>query len=124
VHCPSAFAGLQLCRDMERQSLANLHIIGSKLGECLQTAVYRLSDKREGDPKLGNAKYRYGVICWASFQRHLLYFWFVLCSFKWGTKPVMELSLAPYAQNSTYITICFVIWVCIVLFTFTPLLFA
>jgi hypothetical protein len=53
---------LQLCRDMERQSLANLHIIGSKLGECLQTAVYRLSDKREGDPKLGNAKYRYGVI--------------------------------------------------------------
>jgi hypothetical protein len=58
----SAFAGLQLCRDMERQSLANLHIIGSKLGECLQTAVYRLSDKREGDPKLGNAKYRYAAV--------------------------------------------------------------
>lgn len=50
---------MQLCRDMERQSLANLHIVGSKLGECLQTALYRLSDKREGDPKLGNAKYRY-----------------------------------------------------------------
>ena len=50
--------GLQLCREIERQSLANLHIIGSKLGECMQTAVYRLSEKKEGDPKMGNAKYR------------------------------------------------------------------
>jgi hypothetical protein len=36
----------------------------------------------------------------------------------------MELSLAPYAKNSTYIMICFAIWVGIVLFTFMPLLFA
>jgi hypothetical protein len=49
--------GLQLCREIERQSLANLHIIGSKLGECMQTAVYKLSDRKEGDPKMGNAKY-------------------------------------------------------------------
>ena len=49
---------MQLCRDMERQSLANLHIIGSKIGECVQTAVYRLSEKKEGDPKLGTMKYR------------------------------------------------------------------
>lgn len=50
--------GLQLCRDVERQSTANLHILGSKLGECAQTAIYRLSDKKEGDPKMGNVKYR------------------------------------------------------------------
>jgi len=49
---------LQLCREVERQSLANLHIIGSKLSECAQTAVYRLSDRKEGDPKLGAVKYR------------------------------------------------------------------
>eukprot|EP01039_Chlorochromonas_danica_P011686 gene11686-13114_t len=93
--------GLQLCREVERQTLANLHIIGSRLGECAQTAVYRLSDRKEGDAKIGNAKY----------------------SFKWGTKPVMELSLAAYSKHSTYICICFVLWICVVLFTFMPLLF-
>jgi hypothetical protein len=76
--------------------------LGSKLGECVQTAVYRLSDKKEGDPKLGAVKY----------------------SFKWGNKSVMEISLAPYAKNSTYIVICFVIWIGVVIFTFMPLLFA
>lgn len=50
---------LQLCREVERQSLANLHIIGSKLSECAQTALYRLSDRKEGDSKLGTVKYRY-----------------------------------------------------------------
>lgn len=48
--------------------MANLHILGSKLGECMQTAVHRLSEKKEGDPKFANAKYRCGdffchVIC-------------------------------------------------------------
>lgn len=93
--------GLQLCREVERQSLANLHIIGSKLGECVQTAVYRLSDRKEGDSKIGSVKY----------------------SFKWGTKPVMELSLAAYAKHSTFLCICFAIWIFVVLFTFMPLLF-
>ncbi|KAJ1390979.1 hypothetical protein B484DRAFT_459536 [Ochromonadaceae sp. CCMP2298] len=93
---------LQLCRELERQSLMNLHVLGSKLGECAQTAVYRLSDKKEGDPKVGGAKY----------------------TFKWGTKPVMELSLVPYAKHSTLILVCFALWVGVVLFTFMPLLFA
>ncbi len=52
-----AVSGLQLSREVERQSMANLHILGSKLGECVQTAVYRLSDRKEGDPKMGSAKY-------------------------------------------------------------------
>lgn len=50
--------GLQVCRDLERQSFANLHILGSKLGECMQTSVFRLSDRKEGDPKMGQLKYR------------------------------------------------------------------
>ncbi len=50
---------LQLCRELERQSFANLHLLGSKVGECMQTAVYRLSERKEGEAKMGNAKYRY-----------------------------------------------------------------
>lgn len=51
--------GLQLFKDVERQSLANLHILGSKLGDCAQTAIFRLSDKREGSSVMGSNKYRY-----------------------------------------------------------------
>jgi hypothetical protein len=94
--------GLQLCREIERRSLANLHIIGSRMGDCAQTAVYRLSDQKEGTSKVGQAKY----------------------TFKWGNKPVMELSLASYAKHGTALWICFGVWVLIVLFTFMPLLFA
>jgi hypothetical protein len=50
---------LQLCRDIERQSLANLHILGSKMGDCARTAVFHLSEKKEGDPKtVGQSKFR------------------------------------------------------------------
>ena len=52
------FVGLQLCREVERQSLANLHILGSKMTGCAQTAVYRLSDVKEGNAKASSAKYR------------------------------------------------------------------
>lgn len=93
--------GLQLCREVERQSLANLHILGSKMGHCAQTAVYKLSDKKEGDAKMGAMKY----------------------SFKWGTKPVMELSFASYAKHSNALWFCFAVWLIIVLFTFMPLVF-
>lgn len=68
----------------------------------MQTAVYRLSEKKEGDPKMGMAKY----------------------SFKWGTKPVMELSLASYGKNSVFLWICFGIWIVVLIYTFLPLLFA
>ena len=92
---------LNVVKEIERQSLANLHILGSKLGDCSRTAVYRLSDHKEGDQKLGAAKY----------------------SFKWGTRPVMELSLAAYGQHTQAIWVCFGIWLLIVLFTFMPVMF-
>ena len=49
---------LAIMRDIERQSLSNLHVLGSKLGDCAKTAIYRLSDQKEGDPKSGGMKYR------------------------------------------------------------------
>ncbi len=120
-----SFSALQLCRDLERQSFANLHLLGSKVGECMQTAVYRLSERKEGDPKMGNAKYRFVVLfffvlCWLYF---FTFTHFPARSFKWGTKPVMELSLASYAKNSTYLWICFALWIFILFYTFMPLLF-
>lgn len=96
---------LVLCREIERQSMMNmnlLHLMGSKLGECVQTAVYRLSGRTEGNPKMGNNKY----------------------SFKWGTKPVMELSLTPTGKHGAFLSACFLVWVFVLVFTFLPLLFA
>ena len=57
------YLGLQLCREVERQSLANLHILGSRMGDCAQTTVYRLTDQKEGNVKIGNTKYRYNHRC-------------------------------------------------------------
>lgn len=93
--------GLQLCREVETQSLANLHVLGSRMGDCAQTAIYRLSDKKEVKSNIGTQKY----------------------SFKWGTKPVMELSLASYSKYRSAIGLCFIIWLLIVLFTFAPVFF-
>lgn len=46
-----------------------------------------------------------------------------LSSFKWGNKPIMELSLASYAKYGRSLSVCFGLWVIIVIFTFMPLLF-
>lgn len=50
--------GVQLAKDTERQSMANLHILGSRVGDCAQAMLYRLSDKREGDPKAAALKFK------------------------------------------------------------------
>lgn len=50
--------GLQLARDLERQSLANLHILGSRVVDCAQAMLYRLSDRREGDAKAACLKFK------------------------------------------------------------------
>jgi hypothetical protein len=92
--------GLQVCREVERHSLANLHILGSRMSDCARTAIYHLSDRREGELKMGAMKYR----------------------FKWGTKPIMELSLASYKKHSAALWCCFVIWVLMILYTFAPLI--
>jgi len=81
----NASGGLQLCREVETQSLANLHILGSKMGECAQSAIHRLGDRREGD---ASQKF----------------------TFKWGTKPVMELSLTSYSKYGVAIWFTLAFW--------------
>lgn len=93
--------GLQLARDIETQSLRNLHILGSRVGDCAQATLYRLSDRKEGEAKFGAMKFK----------------------FKWGVKPVMELSLATFKQHSNVIMACFVLWLLVVLYTFSPVIF-
>jgi len=91
---------------IEGHSFANLHIIGSKIGDCAQTSIHRLTNGTEGDPSYSTAKY----------------------SFKWGSKPVMELSLTTLASfggdknNNKFIYGCFAIWLIIILYLFFPFL--
>eukprot|EP00602_Paraphysomonas_sp_CaronLab_P010972 CAMPEP_0185017750 /NCGR_PEP_ID=MMETSP1103-20130426/660_1 /TAXON_ID=36769 /ORGANISM="Paraphysomonas bandaiensis, Strain Caron Lab Isolate" /LENGTH=279 /DNA_ID=CAMNT_0027547317 /DNA_START=179 /DNA_END=1015 /DNA_ORIENTATION=+ len=51
--------GLQLARDMERQSLANLNILGSRVVDCAQAMLYRLSDRREGEATAASKKFKF-----------------------------------------------------------------
>lgn len=62
-----------------------------------------------------------GVACW---MRDILLICFShLHRFKWGVKPVMELSLATFKQHSTVVVGCFFIWLLLVLYTFSPVIF-
>ena len=92
--------GLQLCRELERQQLMNLQLVGSRMGDCANTALYNLSEAKEGDPTFGTTKYR----------------------FKYGTRPVMELSLVPYHKYAGTLWCCFALWCMMLVFTFSPLL--
>ena len=47
--------GLQLCRELERQ---HLNLFGSRMGDCAKTALYRLSQGKEGDATYATTKYR------------------------------------------------------------------
>lgn len=93
--------GLQLARDIETQSLRNLHIFGSRVSDCAQATLYRLSGRQEGDAKSASQKFK----------------------FKWGAKPVMEISLATFKQHTNVIIVCFGIWLLLVLYTFSPVIF-
>jgi len=101
---------------IEKQSFANLHLIGSMISDCSQTAIYRITEgaSSEGiDNRFSGLKY----------------------SFKWGTKPIMELSLASLSgicgvkgdtdghggNTSKIVYGCFGIWLLIVLFLFVPI---
>ena len=48
---------------------------------------------------------------------------YIMSSFKYGTKPVMELTLANWTKHSLFLWVCFAIWVLILLYTFLPILY-
>jgi hypothetical protein len=102
AHTMKLQGALDALREVERQALSNVHILGSRLGDSARTAVYRLSDKKEGDARSGFSKY----------------------SFKWGTKSVIELSLSGMSRGGYTLWVCFGIWIIVVLVTFMPIVFA
>jgi hypothetical protein len=86
--------------------------------DCAQAMLYRLSDRREGDAKAACLKFK------SVFSPPLLS---LLTDppyrFKWGVRPVVELSLATFKQHSGALVLCFGVWVLIILYSFSPLLF-
>lgn len=60
---------LELMKDFETKALATLNLGGSRLLECAQTSIYRLSQRKEGNAKVGMKKYRFKVsIHWNSWD--------------------------------------------------------
>lgn len=49
---------LEQMKIIEKQSFANLHIIGSKISDCAQTIIYRVTNGSEGDINYSNTKYK------------------------------------------------------------------
>lgn len=72
--CLIVLAALQLFRELERQSLANLHLLGSRLGDCASTSVYFLSDRKEGDPHIATSRFRYDTAAVVSLHLFELLF--------------------------------------------------
>lgn len=94
---------LDLAREVERQSLMNLHEVGSKMSDCARTATLILADKKDPPP-----------------DKQLLGRY----SFKWGAQPTMELLLASYGGSpSAAALLCMGVWFIIIIFTLLPLAF-
>jgi hypothetical protein len=93
--------GLLVCRELEAQSISHLHIMGSRLGDCAQTALYLLSNGEEGERTYADAKY----------------------SFKWGTQPTMDLQLVSFDRHNRLFVVCACVWVMMMIYTFSPALF-
>jgi hypothetical protein len=84
-------------QDVESQNKRNLGLGGTRIAECAETAVARLSGS--GDPRLALKKY----------------------TFKWGNKPVMELTLDS-GKNRMRLGVCFVLWIFLTLYMLQPLI--
>lgn len=90
--------GLELLRNIERQNKANLSLGGTGVAESAETAVLRLAGSK--DPKIALRKYRY----------------------KWGNKPMMELSLDT-GTHKKRLQVFLVLWVLCTILLFKPLVF-
>lgn len=95
----SGLDGVKLLQEIERQNKANLSLGGTRVAECAETAVLRLTGCK--DPKVALRKYKY----------------------KWGNKPMMELMLDP-TRHRKRLQVCVVIWVLCTIMLFNPLVFS
>ena len=50
--------GLAIVRDLEKQSVAQMHVLGSRMADCAQAALYRISLHKEGDRQFATSKFR------------------------------------------------------------------
>lgn len=92
--------GLVLLEDIERKNKANLSLGGTRVAECAETAVLRLSG-HQIDSSVAVRKYTY----------------------KWGNKPVIELMIDPQSHGNR-LQVCVVIWVLCIIMLFYPLVFS
>ncbi len=99
--CLKKEGGMEVCRDLVSRAEQNLHILGSRISDCAQTALYILSEGVEGEAEKASEKYR----------------------FKWGTRPAMQLKLATATRHGRLLMGCLIVWLLLVLYTFNPLLF-
>lgn len=91
--------GLALLEEIEMKNKANLSLGGTRVAECAETAVLRLSG--HVDSKIAVRKYTY----------------------KWGNKPVLELMLDPQTHGNR-LQVCGVVWVLCIILLFWPLVFS
>lgn len=102
--------GLQIMRELEAQSLANLHTMGSNLSECAQVSIYLLSDGKES----GSSAFNTSLLENGNSYKY---------SYKYGNQAQMELTLdtvvsGKYKQRA--LVVALVIWALILFYTFTP----
>lgn len=95
----SDLGGCELLRDIERDHKANLNLGGTRVAECAETAVLRLTGSR--DPKIALRKYKY----------------------RWGNRPTMELMLDPSTHRKR-LQVCLAFWVLCTVLLFKPLVFS
>eukprot|EP00605_Chrysophyceae_sp_TOSAG23-4_P002961 GSChrysophyteH1.ASY1.ANO1.3263.1 assembled CDS len=95
---------LSVCQKLEQLTESKLHILGSRFGQCTQTALYLLSQGRHGDPAEADVKY----------------------TFKYGTQPSMELQLEGLwsGKHTKLLLICATLWFCTVLYVLSPAVFS
>jgi len=92
--------GLEILQEIEQTHKANLSLGGTRVAECAETAVLRLTGSCT-DPSVALRKF----------------------TFKWGTKPVLELLLDTQLHLSR-LQVCIVIWVLCIVMLFYPLVFS
>ena len=96
--------------ELEAQSLANLHTMGSNLSECAQVSIYLLSDGKES----GSSAFNISLLENGNSYKY---------SYKYGNQAQMELTLdtvvsGKYKQRA--LVVALVIWALILFYTFTP----
>jgi hypothetical protein len=91
--------GNECLREVESQNKANLSLGGTRVAECAETAVLRLSGSK--DPSLATRKYKY----------------------KFGNKTMMELALDSETHRNR-LQVFVVIWVLSIVLLFYPLVFS